>query len=329
MPETAIQSPSDAAETPMPRRRATDVTPGFAPAAPDLGHSRAVHDSWRAYFRKLPVGARLLDVAAGIGAVALIAQEVSRTGGQRFEVHSLDQSSTFNAAPLVLDGIHLHSRRYDRSTPFADGYFDAVSAQWAPPDDGSAASAIAELRRILRHGGHARFMFHALGGAAHAECLGRSDAIRRLLGEFRLLEHARLMFEVAFTQETALRRDVVRAAMLALESQQGYADAVQRIRAWNGGTPNPQAVEQVLQLIAACWEQRGRMAYDEITAHLDQLETELRAAEARMRSACALAVDETRAHRIGRLFKACGFESVRVRPFTAEDALVGWDIQAA
>jgi ubiquinone/menaquinone biosynthesis C-methylase UbiE len=329
MPEPAIQVPSSAAAPPMPRRRATDVTPGFAPAAPDLGHSRAVHDSWRTYFRGLPAGARLLDVAAGIGAVALIAQEVSRTQGQRFEVHSLDQSSTFNAAPLVLDGIHFHSRRYDRSTPFADGYFDFISAQWAPPDDGTATSTLAELRRILRPGGQARFMFHALGGAAHAECQGRSDAIRRLLGEFALLEHARHMFEVAFTQETALKRDVVRAAMLALESQQRYAEAVERIRAWNAATPNPKAVEQILQLIAACWEQRGRMAYDEITAHLDQLETELRAAEARMHSACALAVDETRAHRIGRLFRSHGFQSVKVRPFKTDDSLLGWDIQVA
>ena len=323
----AIQVGGDLALRGTPRR-ATDST-GFAPSASDLAHSHAVHDSWRTYFRALPVGARLLDVAAGIGAVALIAQEVSRQGAYRFEVHSLDQASTFNAEPLVLDGIRFHSRRYDRRTPFADGYFDAVSAQWAPPDDGAAASGIAELRRILKPGGRARLMFHALGGAAHVQCLGRSDAIRRLLGEFGLLEHARHMFEVAFTQETALKRDAVHAATLALESQQRYADAVARISAWNQGTPNPKAVEQILQLIGGCWEQRRHMRYDEITAHLDQLETELRAAESRMRSACDLAVDETRAHRIARLFRSSGFSSVKVQAFRAQQALLGWELQAA
>jgi len=55
----------------------------------------------------------------------------------------------------------------------------------------------------------------------------------------------------------------------------------------------------------------------------------MRAAETRMRSACALAVDETRAHRIGRLFKSSGFESVKVRPFKSAEALLGWDIQIA
>ena len=320
--DSALQLPAG------PRRRAADLT-GFAPAAPDLGHSQAVHDSWREYFHALPAGARLLDVAAGIGAVALIAQEISRQGGRGFEVHSLDQASTFNAEPLLLDGIRFHSRRYDRSTPFADGYFDAVSAQWAPPDDGAAVSGVTELRRILKPGGRARFMFHALGGAAHAQCQGRIAAIRTLLEEFRLLDHARHMFEVAFTQETALRRDVVQAAMLALDSQRRYAEAVESVSRWSSSTPNPKALDQILQLIAACWEQRGRMSYAEISAHLDQLEAEMRAAEARMHGACALAVDETRAHRIGRLFKSHGFGRVKVRPFQADGALLGWDIQVA
>ncbi|HEY3643739.1 MAG TPA: methyltransferase domain-containing protein [Gammaproteobacteria bacterium] len=326
--DLAIQTQPPAGEL-VPRRRAAELTPGFAPAAPDLGHSQGVHDSWREYFRALPVGARLLDVAAGIGAVALIAQEVSRSRSRGFEVHSLDQASTFNAGPLVLDGIRLYSRRYDQSTPFEDGYFDAVSAQWAPPDDGTTSSGIAELRRILKPGGRARFMFHALGGAAHAQCRGRIEAIRKLLDEFQLLNHAREMFEVAFTQETALKRDVVHAAMLAMDSQQRYAETVERIAGWNLGTPNPKAVDQILQLIAACWEQRRRMSYADIIAHLDQVEGEMRAAETRMRGACALAVDETRAHRIGRLFRSCGFDSVKVRPFKTEDVLVGWDLLVA
>ena len=313
-----------------PQRRASDLTPGFGPAAPDLAHSRVVHDSWREYFRMLPIGARLLDIAAGIGAVALIAQEVSRGRARGFEVHSLDQASTFSAEPLELDGIRFHARRYDRSTPFEDAYFDAVSGQWAPPDDGTATSGIAELRRILKPGGRARFMFHALGGVTHSQCLGRSRAIGQLLDEFHLLEHARRMFEVAFTQETALRRDVVHAAMQALDSQQRYADVAEQVSDANRDAPNPRGAQQVLQLISGCWEQRARMSYPEITAHLDSLEAELRAAQSRMHAACALAVDETRVHRIARLFRSSGFGDVKVRPFRASDhALIGWDLTAA
>ena len=72
------------------------------------------------------------------------------------------------------------------------------------------------------------------------------------------------------------------------------------------------------------------MALAEIHAHLDNLEGDMRAAQARLRAGCTAAVDETRAHRIGRLFKSRGFESVRIRPFKADDgALIGWDLQIA
>lgn len=305
------------------------LTPAFAPGAPDLGHVQVVYDSWREYFRTLPGDARLLDIAAGIGAVALIAQEVSGGRDQRFEVHSLDQAATFSAEPLALNGIQLHARRYDRSTPFEDGYFDAISVQWAPPEESIAAAGLAELRRILRRGGRARFMFHALGGTTHTQCLGRVRAVDTLLDEARLLERARHMFETAFSIETAPKRDVVRAAMQAIQSQQEYANTALWTRYLMRDTPNPKGGEQVLQLIADCWERRADMSLAEIQAHLDRVEGDLRAAQARMRLACALAVDETRVHRIGKLFKAAGFGKVKVKPFKAsDDSLIGWDLQA-
>lgn len=299
--------------------------------APDLAHSGVVHDDWRSYLRGFPVGARILDIAAGIGALSLLAKEVSRAQARRFEVHSLDQAATLTAEPLLLDGIRFHARRYDKCTSFEDGYFDAINAQWAPPDGDTVAPHLPELRRILKPGGRARFMFHALGGAVLEQCQGRMSAVHAVLNEFHLLDHARHMFQVAFTQETALRRDPVQAAMLALDSHRCYAEAVERMRAWSPGTPNPQGAEQVLQVIANCWERRAGMTYAEIMAHLDAVQADLYAADARLRATCALAVDETRAHRIGRLFKAAGFNKVKVRPFQdpRSGSLLAWDIQVA
>ena len=302
---------------------------GFALSPADWGYSKVVHDSWRACLRELPAGARLLDIAPGIGSVALVAQEVSGARDGGFEVHGLDLASTFNAEPLTLNGIRFHARRYGSSTPFEEGYFDFISMQWAPPDDGAAASGVGELRRILKQGGRLRLMFHALGGAAHQQCQGRVQAVDTVLDEVQLLEHARHMFEVAFTQETALRRDLLRSAMLAMDSQQAYADAARRITSLMQATPNPKACEHILQVIADCWERRQSMTLADIHAHLDGLEGDMRAAQARLRAACAAAVDETRAHRIGRLFREAGFQKVKVRPFKAPDeALIGWDLCA-
>lgn len=316
------------AAAPAPRRAAPNL--GYALSPADLGYAQVVHDSWRACLRELPAGARFLDIAPGIGSVALIAQEVSGVRGQGFEVHGLDLASTFNAEPLTLNGIRFHARRYGSSTPFAEGYFDFIGMQWAPPDDGAAASGVSELRRILKQGGRLRLMFHALGGAAHQQCLGRIQAVDTLLDEVELLEHARHMFEVAFTQETALRRDILRSAMLALDSQQVYADAAHRAVSLMQETPNPKASEHILQVIAGCWDRRQTMTLAEIHAHLDSLEGDMRGAQARLNAACTAAVDETRAHRIGRLFKDAGFQKVKVKPFRASDeALIGWDLRAS
>jgi SAM-dependent methyltransferase len=317
----------------VPARRAVDRIPVriSSPTATDLGQSQVVHDSWRAYFARLPAGARLLDIAAGIGAVALIAREVSQARGHTFEVHSLDQASTLDAGPLDINGIRFHARRYDRSTPFEDAYFDAISAQWAlPDDDASLGGCIGELRRILRPGGKARLMYHAYGGATHEQCLGRMQAVDTLLDKLKLLEHARAMFDAAFVMQTALERDAVRCATQALGTQQTYANTVGWARLLMRDTPNPKAGDQILQLIGDCWEHRGSMGHGEIIAHLDRVEADMRVAQERMRAACALAVDETRARRIARLFKSAGFERVKVKAFRdAADALIGWDLQAA
>ncbi len=322
--ETTVSAPAE------PPRPVSASSLGVALNAADLGYAQVVHDSWRTCFRELPPGTRLLDIAPGIGSVALVAQEVSAARGGDLEVHGLDLASTFHAEPLTLNGIHFHARRYGSGTPFEDGYFGFIGMQWAPPDDGAAASGIGELRRILKRGGGLRLVFHALHGAAHRQCLGRVQAIDTLLDDVRLLEHARHMFEVAFTQETALKRDVLHAAVLAMASQQAYADAAQRLTELMQGTPNPKAAERILQVIADCWERRQTLALAAIHAQVDGMENDMRAAQARLRSACAAAVDETRVHRIGRLFKDAGFKKVRVKAFKAlDESLIGWDLSAA
>jgi SAM-dependent methyltransferase len=315
--------------TAAPPRPVSASSLGVALNAADLGYAQVVHDSWRTCIRGLPSGTRFLDIAPGIGSVALVAQEVSAARGGDFEVHGLDLASTFHAEPLTLNGIHFHARRYGSGTPFEDAYFDFIGMQWAPPDDGAAASGIGELRRILKQGGGLRLVFHALHGAAHRQCLGRVQAIDTLLDDVQLLEHARHMFEVAFTQETALKRDVLHAAMLAMVSQQAYSDAAQRLTELMQGTPNPKAAERILQVVAECWEQRQTLSLAAIQAQIDGMENDMRAAQARLRSACTAAVDETRAHRIGRLFKEAGFKKVKIKPFWAPgEALIGWDLCA-
>ena len=296
----------------------------------DLGYSTAIRDSWREYFRGFGRGARLLDIAAGIGAVAVIASEVSNQHTRNFEIHSLDQAATLLDAPLDLNGIRFHASSYNEQMSFEDGYFDGITGQSILPD-AEAPTTLAELRRVLVIGGSARFMFHALHGATYDRCMRRIEAVDEFFDELKVLEHARRMFMVAFTQETALKRDPVHAALQSMGAQQLYADAAAEAALWTRGTPNPGAGDEVLALIACCWERRHTMRLKDILGRLDRVEQRLRATQARMRAICALAVDETRMHRIGRLFKASGFKDVKVKALKApnDGAVIGWDLIAA
>ena len=307
-----------------------EVPVAFALPGVDLSYSGALSDSWREYFRGLPVGARLLDIASGIGAVALIASEVSRTRGRAFEIHSLDQAASLQDGALVLDGIRFHARGYEENLPFPDGYFDCVTGQHPIPET-EAAAAAADLRRILRDGGRARFMFYAEGGASHRHSLDRIRGIETFLEEFRLLEHARRMFSVAFTQETALRKDPVHAAMQALDAQQRYAEAAARVRAWAPTAANSKASLQVLSLIEGCWQRRAGLRLADVLQRLDRVEAAIRNTHARLSAVCTLAVDETSVHRLSRLFKAAGFSSVKVKSLTTpgDGVFLGWDLLAA
>jgi len=321
-------------EVPAAHESANAYRGGLAMPMPllgtDLGYSSVIRDSWREYFQGFRRGARILDIAAGIGAVAVIASEISHERRSGFEIHSLDQAATLLDAPLDLSGIRFHACGYNEQTVFADGYFDAITGQSILPD-AEAPATLAELRRVLDLDGSARFMFHALHGATYERCLKRVQAVDAFFDELRVLEHARTMFMVAFTQDTALKRDPVHAAMLALGAQRRYADAAAQAAVWTRGTPNPGAGDEVLALIADCWERRYAMHLRDILARLDRVELRLRATQARMRAVCALAVDETRMHRIGRLFKGAGFDEVKIKAMTAPDdgAVIGWDLLAA
>jgi len=323
-----------AAATSTPAESATPYWGGLAMPVPllgaDLSYSSVIRDSWREHFRAFQPGARLLDIAAGIGAVAVIASEVSHEHDRSFEIHSLDQAATLLDVPLDINGIRFHASGYNEQTAFEDGYFDGITGQCILPD-AEAPATLAELRRVLATDGNARFMFHALHGVTYERCMRRVQAVDAFFDELKVLEHARRMFLVAFTQETALRRDPVHAAMQAMDAQQRYAAVAEQAALWTRGTPNPGAGDEVLALVADCWKRRHQMHLKDILARLDRVQQRLRATQTRMRAICALAVDETRMHRIGRLFRASGFKDVKVRQLTApqDGAVLGWDLSAA
>jgi hypothetical protein len=153
-----------------------------------------IRDLWHQFFADLPVGARVIDVGTGNGAVPL---EACHWGAdnplKQLELHGVDraairsESRSINGCRLTL------TPRVDmRDLPFEDSSFDAATAQFAL-EYLHWSEALPELARVMRPGARMRAVLHLQGAVSHL----LADAELAELSAIRssgLLEAARLMF---------------------------------------------------------------------------------------------------------------------------------------
>ena len=134
-----------------------------APGAPNYGPPIA--DGWRAFFASLANGARVLDIATGNGAIAVLAVEAGKgftvTGADLADVRPTDFVTIGRAA---LEQVHFLANTPAESLPLPDASVDAVVSQYGV-EYSDLAQSIPEAVRILAPGGRLRFAMHAAEGA--------------------------------------------------------------------------------------------------------------------------------------------------------------------
>ena len=133
------------------------------PGAPNYGPPIA--DGWRAFFKSLTDGARVLDLATGNGAIAVMAVEA----GKDFSVTGADLAAVEPTAFVTRNHAELKRIRFLPNTPaealpLADASIDAVVSQYGV-EYSDLARSIPEAVRVLAPGGRLRFATHAAEGA--------------------------------------------------------------------------------------------------------------------------------------------------------------------
>ena len=115
-----------------------------------------VRDHWHGVLDRLPDGARVVDLATGNGALALIAAQYSYRKQRRFDVVGVDTADIDPAALFAGKGFarHLRSIRFLAQTPLEatslpDGSQDLAMSQFGF-EYADTGPAVAELARILR-----------------------------------------------------------------------------------------------------------------------------------------------------------------------------------
>lgn len=134
-----------------------------APGAPNYGPP--VADGWRAFFAALPAGARLLDIATGNGAIAVLAVEA----GKGFYVIGADLAAVEPTAFVTRNLAELEQVRFLANTPaealpLPDASIDAVVSQYGV-EYSDLSRSIPEAARVLAPGGRLCFAMHAAEGA--------------------------------------------------------------------------------------------------------------------------------------------------------------------
>jgi len=134
-----------------------------SPGAPNYGASIA--DGWRGFFNDLPDGARVLDIATGNGAIAVMAVEA----GKGLKVTGVDLAAVEPTAFVTQNRGELAQVHFLANTPaealsLPDASSDAVVSQYGI-EYSDLARSIPEAVRVLAPGGRLRFATHAAEGA--------------------------------------------------------------------------------------------------------------------------------------------------------------------
>jgi len=123
-----------------------------------------LEQGWQSFFSTLAAGAAILDVGTGNGPILLIAKTVSESADLKFRLHGADRAAIdpLRHVPGGVErysGITFHARTPTEKLTFSSEHFDAVTGQFAL-EYGDPARSIAEVARVLKPSGAARFVVH-------------------------------------------------------------------------------------------------------------------------------------------------------------------------
>lgn len=128
----------------------------FAEGEHSQGYVGEVADFWENAFNTAPTPAKILDLATGNGALAIMAQDFN----PYFEVFASDAASInplsiYNASDSIykkLEKIHFYSNMPSEKLTFADECFDLVISQFGF-EYAESSAALQEINRVLKKSG--------------------------------------------------------------------------------------------------------------------------------------------------------------------------------
>ncbi|HEV7164854.1 MAG TPA: methyltransferase domain-containing protein [Gammaproteobacteria bacterium] len=304
-------------------------------AGTGIGYPKQLVDIWGEFFGRFPDGSRLLDVATGNGAVAIIANDTAKLLGRRFEIHASDKADIdpgihLRGTGFLTDGITFHARTPAEQTGFPDGHFDLVTGQFALEYTDLTLS-VAEMARILKPGATARFILHMRGSEIYTQTERQLQDIHLAMQELHILQKAREMMQAtrAFEQAGHPDESLLQAAR---QRREEYMHAARVIDQTVPTAVYKELFVAILRMVAYHWDNRNQVAPEHFIARVHEMEAEIEMAEKRHAAMCACALDENKIRDLQKRFEQSGFMPPSVDRLSITMAgtkgRVGWDLLA-
>jgi ubiquinone/menaquinone biosynthesis C-methylase UbiE len=161
---------------------------------------------WRAFFRTLPAGSRILDLCTGNGAVAVIAAEVSAVHEKSFAITGVDLAAIdpkrfVSRYGVIAREIRFVPRSNCESLDFVDSSFDAIVSQYGV-EYSDLDKTLPEAVRVLAPGARLRLFMHAKEGTVVAETKKAIADADYLLDKVKLCDKAASCFRTVHAVES-------------------------------------------------------------------------------------------------------------------------------
>lgn len=292
----------------------------------------AIAGFWRACFRDLEAGARVVDIATGNGAVALLALEAAEAAGIEVEVSGIDlakidplhqvQDSSLRAR---LQCIRFYPRTPAEALPFADGAMDLACSQFGL-EYSDLAAAVGELARVCRSGARVALMLHHERSQllrATADEIAQLDFV---LDEVRLYVHARNLLRAMAERGTA---GSARAGSKVDRKRRALDDALQKIQREARGRDQPRMLLGPTNYIREIFAGVGRAPYAQLLDLLEETRQRVLANRQRLQDMQRAALGEQEMDALMKRFVRVGFDVTGHDVLHEHDGvLLGWTLTA-
>lgn len=234
-----------------------------------------LEQGWRMFFVTLDQGAVILDIGTGNGPILLIAKNVSESADLKFRLHGADRA-VIDPPRYVpggverYSGITFHPRMPTEKLTFSGELFDAVTGQFAL-EYGVPTRSIAEVARVLKPSGVARFVVHHERSIVVKTARQSTTHAKWILEELEVFEKLERFVHMERIKAAAIERAFAKLE----EAGRAMTDELRRVPESHVLNVTVAAVQNLLDL-------RRRASPKFVGAEIDAKRRSLRAAVVRM-----------------------------------------------